>query len=1292
MDASADDPQRFRIRRSPSIGSSAAPVTAASRAGKRKLSTAAFGSSPNMGSHSPSSPITSEHPADGLELHLKQHGLQTASQVASTSRSTLDSPDAARTSETAPNQNVAAHTPFSDWQEQRRCHSILADYDYAQPTEDRRDPRSSNARLVVPVSTQQPQKMVTSAAHDIHSSEARLQPPPIAHRDAEAATLPSGSTICAEATIGNADHRGASAQSALSQSSISVPPSPERGVSPSPSYSDFDYAAQSSRVSRAMPSSLPRPRPETIEEGRLRDLETSPCPAPHASRHAQDDRHSRDAGASQRQSTQATGENAGFATVNSNSWLKMSSVHFDETSECTSVAPSRSTTCDAHGTAPLSQKVFQLQPVPPAKRRRVEDQIPAGTQSGQLSANVVEELRRSSDAGIPFSTAAQPSTIQGSTGVQTDAAVQLSSTKESKHSASHAAAADSVPAPVHRTLGTSSRVNLAVYATEPKKDSMNMNRTNASNRNAHAENASSLASFVHPRKQHASSSRRPARLVRAQSVPNLRAKATLDVMAPSHHRLILPSHWASYVSSHGRTGRDGQNGVAKGSNSRSSKAFPFNVAHYPTATSGSRSRSTFTPTLHPPITRHTLRELDLFEILKNPQLRHDVVFDPNVQFRPNFDGERGRRKREAGERYWTAVVREIETGCTCTAFSHGQLMPCTCKARQRLSKPSAGRSVPTVQASLSQSRIPSRIPLLVQELRTICLSILPSNYPADNDAIESDGAFTSSADNLQSSDADGSKIAASSPLLENKSSTSASSGPALATTHHQLIAQTLDPHLISQELQHGVLDVSALITFMGSILKLHCAPMRDEAIEKMVEVVCVDRNIGKGLRLCFEILELMKLDIANHQLRSARPFLVETAVDFEARWFKEQIEQGKMSLDKTNAWIHQALTTTSASNSASSRSEAVVSAFNHGMLQLIFDVPGSLPVLAPVATPLASPSSSSLNNTFASHYPETFQFDAYRMMTFHNDVSDLTIVYMLVLLFRQLCSTPLDDAGPLPASVTALVQRQLKSIKGEIWCLVNDANLCLSGSSVLPASPTAAANNVGSSSRRSAGLDGKLFLGSAGGFAKLDHPRWRRAMQNVLLQVAARASAVQMAARAGSSDPTTVKGTAPSAATQKLLNSWMDTNFRTGSALHKICQSRLRDVVLSMLSEKVRTGLQPSTSASSTTPGDFDQHSGRPPQKRTISSSHHEQEAAKRSKSDVASGSVSTSTVPPAGASAAAPWDTAMTRAGLEPFSAEIRLLSERIAKVATFHLRVFRNLYEGIEGARHKISSTASA
>lgn len=46
------------------------------------------------------------------------------------------------------------------------------------------------------------------------------------------------------------------------------------------------------------------------------------------------------------------------------------------------------------------------------------------------------------------------------------------------------------------------------------------------------------------------------------------------------------------------------------------------------------------PAIVPPIARETLKELDLQEILQCRQLRHDVVFDAKLMFRPNFDGDR----------------------------------------------------------------------------------------------------------------------------------------------------------------------------------------------------------------------------------------------------------------------------------------------------------------------------------------------------------------------------------------------------------------------------------------------------------------------------------------------------------------------------------------------------------------------------------------------------------------------------------------------------------------------------
>lgn len=78
-----------------------------------------------------------------------------------------------------------------------------------------------------------------------------------------------------------------------------------------------------------------------------------------------------------------------------------------------------------------------------------------------------------------------------------------------------------------------------------------------------------------------------------------------------------------------------------------------------------------------------------------------------------------------------------------------------------------------------------------------------------------------------------------------------------------MIMNTLDPEFIAQEVAHGVLDVSSLAHFMARTLKMHCAPMRDELVDEFVKQLegteGESRDVARGLRLCFEVLELMKL-------------------------------------------------------------------------------------------------------------------------------------------------------------------------------------------------------------------------------------------------------------------------------------------------------------------------------------------------------------------------------------------------------------------------------------------------
>lgn len=85
------------------------------------------------------------------------------------------------------------------------------------------------------------------------------------------------------------------------------------------------------------------------------------------------------------------------------------------------------------------------------------------------------------------------------------------------------------------------------------------------------------------------------------------------------------------------------------------------------------------------------------------------------------------------------------------------------------------------------------------------------------------------------------------------------------------IRSIFDPALIEQEMKHGMFDPSGLFRAIGSTLKGHCAPMRDHAIEMMVQAAqpCAPGGAGtkadavKAVRMCMEILELMKLVCLN---------------------------------------------------------------------------------------------------------------------------------------------------------------------------------------------------------------------------------------------------------------------------------------------------------------------------------------------------------------------------------------------------------------------------------------------
>src|ERR1700733_11592782 len=104
---------------------------------------------------------------------------------------------------------------------------------------------------------------------------------------------------------------------------------------------------------------------------------------------------------------------------------------------------------------------------------------------------------------------------------------------------------------------------------------------------------------------------------------------------------------------------------------------------------------------------------------------HDLLFDPGLQFRPLTS----RRRRIAADRYWMAILHELESGCTCTSFDEaGHLLPCKHAACDQVglawARPGINELKTEALKDMSVNPPPSalsRIPPLITELREVML-------------------------------------------------------------------------------------------------------------------------------------------------------------------------------------------------------------------------------------------------------------------------------------------------------------------------------------------------------------------------------------------------------------------------------------------------------------------------------------------------------------------------------------------------------------------------------------------
>lgn len=103
------------------------------------------------------------------------------------------------------------------------------------------------------------------------------------------------------------------------------------------------------------------------------------------------------------------------------------------------------------------------------------------------------------------------------------------------------------------------------------------------------------------------------------------------------------------------------------------------------------------------------------------------------------------------------------------------------------------------------------------------------------------------------------------------------------------INEILDESIIRQQAEKGVLDFKAYANFVIQILAKSCAPARDEAISKLLEI----DDVVDTFRGILETMSLLKLDMANFLLDFSRNDIMANSVEYEKQKFNEYLEYYK---------------------------------------------------------------------------------------------------------------------------------------------------------------------------------------------------------------------------------------------------------------------------------------------------------------------------------------------------------------------------------------------------------------
>ncbi|KAK7430596.1 Protein SOSEKI 1 [Neonectria magnoliae] len=305
--------------------------------------------------------------------------------------------------------------------------------------------------------------------------------------------------------------------------------------------------------------------------------------------------------------------------------------------------------------------------------------------------------------------------------------------------------------------------------------------------------------------------------------------------------------------------------------------------------------------LEPPVTRSSLSELEVSKIINNPKLRHDINFDPELHFRPNVEGDKGRRKHDRASVFWTALKEQL--------------------VEFIVDRPSFYEKYGATDDWC--------LPKLLKAVKDIIQTLVPQR-------------------------------------------------------DRQFLDEGLNVELLMQQFHRGIADLEKLALWLSRVLKSHCAPMRDEWVDSMYNQLSngnrnndVDELVN-GMRSLLSVLEAMKLDVANHQIRCLRPALIEETTTFEQKFLVKKLRSRKMDISDAKPWYRDAARTYPSSGSTASSAFGEMGIFFEGLSRSMLPSAGDKPL------------------------PGTFFFDEDRLARVRSDILDAINLDVCMRMYEDL--------------------------------------------------------------------------------------------------------------------------------------------------------------------------------------------------------------------------------------------------------------------------------------------------